>query len=385
MVRSACVLLVLLACVSCAQALLKIPLSKINNTAEMRAKFEKRMPVSVPRSWGIGLGSNADPVIIHDYENAQYYGPISVGTPGQNFNVVFDTGSSNLWVPSKACKNCFPHPTYDHSASSTYVFNGTTFKIQYGSGPVSGNFSVDSVTVGDVTVTSQIFAEVTDASGLGLAYALGKFDGILGMAYQSIAVGGVMPVFQTMLKEGVIDQPIFGVYLSNDDQTPGELDIGGTDSAHYTGSLQYVPVTSQTYWETKLDSMMLGGKDVTKAVKAVLDTGTSVLAGPTAEVKAIAESVGAVSVPFTPEFTIDCSKVKDLPTLTVNMGGHGFSLNGEDYVINVDDEMCLFGMMGIDMPAPTGPLWILGDVFIRKFYTVFDFGQNRLGFAIANN
>jgi hypothetical protein len=41
--------------------------------------------------------ANGVPVVINDFSNAQYYGPIAVGTPGQVFNVIFDTGSSNLW------------------------------------------------------------------------------------------------------------------------------------------------------------------------------------------------------------------------------------------------------------------------------------------------
>jgi len=68
---------------------------------------------------------------ISNFMGAQYYGPVSVGTPAQNFNVVFDTGSSNLWVPSKKCFSvaCYLHKTYDSTKSSTYKANGTAINI----------------------------------------------------------------------------------------------------------------------------------------------------------------------------------------------------------------------------------------------------------------
>jgi len=273
------------------------------------------------------------------------------------------------------------HPKYQSSASSTYIKNGTVFNIRYGSGPVSGFLSGDTVAVAGVNVQKQMFAEITDASGLGLAYALGKFDGILGMAFQSISVDNVPTVFQNMYAQKLVPGNLFSFYLPSMDSVLGELTLGGYDKSKFTGDLTWVPLVSDTYWEIKLSSLSVNGQSITSAAKAVIDTGTSLMAGPSADVKAFAALVGATPFFLNPsEYTIDCTKVPSLPDLVINLNGNQFTLTGTDYTMNVEG-MCLFGFVGIDVPAPRGPLWIMGDIFIRKYYSVFDWGKNRVGFA----
>lgn len=136
------------------------------------------------------LQPSGDEIVLHDYSNAQYYGEIYIGTPPQMFEVIFDTGSSDLWVTSSECKSpfCIFKSKYKSKASSTYVANGTAFIIKYGSGPVEGFTSSDAMILSpDLKLRGQMFGEVVKVSGLGPAFALGKFDGILGLGFSSIS------------------------------------------------------------------------------------------------------------------------------------------------------------------------------------------------------
>lgn len=345
--------------------LTKVPVTKVE---DFRPDFESAAAELSAKFGGEGN------VVINTFQNAQYYGEISVGTPAQTVNVIYDTGSSNLWVPSKKSGT---HRIFDHTKSSSYVKNGTEFKIMYGSGPVSGVFGKDSVTAGGVALPDYTFAEVDNFSGLGLAYSVGKFDGICGMGWDSINVGGQPAPFTAMVNSGALPEPRFAFYLGNNQ--PGELVLGGVDSKHYSGEFDYVPLTAETYWEVALDGISVGGETMTNTSKVIFDSGTSLLAGPTEEVAAIAKKVGAHKF-IKGEYIMGCNG--DKPDIDVQIGGKTYALKLDDYVIK-DGPICIFAMMGIDIPAPNGPLWIMGDVFMRKYYLDFDYGNKRVGIATA--
>jgi len=344
--------------------------------------------ISMERSVKVTYGEFGQPssIVINNYQDAQYYGSIEIGTPAQSVRVIYDTGSSNLWASNKKPGLLSKHQYYDNTKSSSYVANGTVFNIAYGSGPVSGFYSADNIAIGSNKVSGYTFAEVDNTKGLGPAFSIGHFDGICGMGLDDISVDGVKTPLRALADGGALDANVFAFYLGSGGAA-GELVLGGVDSSHYTGDFSYMPVIEMVpgrmgYWEIKMDSFEINGKNMVDSTKAIVDSGTSLLAVPTAAIKAIATAVGAKTVlpipPFNKEYTIDCTSAA--PTLDVMLGGKKYSLEKEDYVIN-DQGQCLFGMTGLDVPAPAGPLVILGDVFMRAHYVKFDLDNKQLGFA----
>ncbi|KAG8125689.1 putative Cathepsin D protein [Naja naja] len=279
---------------------------------------------------------------------AQYYGEIGIGTPLQKFTVVFDTGSSNLWVPSVHCGlldiACLIHHKYDSSKSSTYVKNGTDFAIHYGTGSLSGYLSQDTVTIGDLSVKNQLFGEATKQPGI--TFIAAKFDGILGMAYPKISVDKVAPFFDNVIDQGLLEKNIFSFYLN------------GVDVANGLTLCQ-------------------------DGCEAIVDTGTSLITGPTKEIKELQKAIGAKPI-IKGQYMLPCDKLSTLPTVSLVLGGHSYDLAPDQYALKVTiqgETLCLSGFSGLDVPPPGGPLWILGDVFIRPYYSIFDRDNDSVGFA----
>jgi len=330
--------------------------------------------------------TNEHDIPLSDLAEAQFYGPITIGTPAQDFKVVFDTGSSNLWVPSVKCKkiSCLLHSRYDSSKSSTYKANGTSFKIMYGSGNISGIVSNDVVGLSDLVVKDQDFAEVTKEDGT--AFTFGKFDGILGLAFDSISVGHATPVWYNLINQGLVDQKAFAFYLARNNtgiMGGGQLTLGGWDSTLFEGELQYVPLTHENYWQIHMDGVIFEYRNVCGAegCKAIVDSGTSLIAGPTKLVNMINGQLGCI-ISGAECMWLHCPDFSTLPDLEFKLNGVSYVLTPREYIMN-EGGTCISGLMGMDIAEPVGPLWILGDKFMEKYYTVFDFGNKQVGFAKA--
>jgi len=327
-------------------------------------------------------GGNDHSVPVSNFLNAQYYSKITIGTPPQSFKVVLDTGSSNLWVPSTQCGSiaCYLHSKYESSSSSTYKKNGTSFEIRYGSGSLSGFVSQDVMTIGDLEIEDQVFAEATKEPGL--AFAFGRFDGILGLGYDSISVNKIVPPFYSMINQGLLDEPVFAFYLGSSDAEGDESEavFGGVNEDHYTGKLTEIPLRRKAYWEVDLNAITFG-EDTAELdnTGAILDTGTSLIVLPSTLAELLNKEIGAKKG-YNGQYTVECDKRASLPDMAFTLGGYNFSITAYDYTLEIQGS-CISSFTGMDIPEPAGPLVILGDAFLRKWYSVYDLGSNSVKLA----
>jgi len=168
------------------------------------------------------------------------------------------------------------------------------------------------------------------------------------------------------------------------DNAAGELTWGGYDDSKFEGDLVYVPLQSATYWQITLDGIAAAGfkKEGSddEPITAIIDSGTSLITGPKQDIRKVALAVGA-KPNIMGEYTIDCKLIDKIPDVVFTIAGKDYTIPGAKTVMQAQG-VCLFAFMGVDFPSP-GPKWILGDVFMREYYTVFNYDEQKIGFAKA--
>ncbi|XP_075030221.1 pepsin B-like [Calonectris borealis] len=321
---------------------------------------------------------------ITNHLDSSYFGEISIGTPPQNFLVLFDTGSSNLWVPSTYCQSpaCFNHAKFNPRESSTFTCNTQSYTLSYGSGAVTVVLGYDRLRIQSITVANQEFGLSRNEPTQPFYYA--DFDGILGMAYPSLAAGGTPTVLQGMLQQNQLTQPIFSFYFSRQPNYyyGGELILGGVDTQLFHGDIMWAPVTQELYWQVALDEFAIGESATgwcSQGCQAIVDTGTFLLTVPQEYMGSFLQALGAQLTSY--GYAVDCNEIQNMPTITFIINGAQLPLSPSAYVLN-NNGYCSLGVETTYLPSQNGqPLWILGDVFLKEYYTVFDMANNRVGFA----
>merc|ERR1712137_642710 len=316
-----------------------------------------------------------------DTDATEYYGLIFIGTPPKAFYTIMDTGSSNLWVPANTCtdKACQGKNKYNPSESSTSVPNGKPIVIHYGTGSMQGNLVYADVTGGGLEVTKQEFAQATS---LATFFTGSPFDGILGLAYQPISADNVPTFFDNAVKQNGIDS-VFSFYLdSQSGSNSSVLTFGGYDTSYFSGTITYHQLFLDVgdYYMIQWDGVSVGTTTIdpqcgTLGCRAIVDTGTSFIIGPN---KVISEILSDLNV------NSNCNGVDSLPDITFTIGNNNYAIPSSIYVIR---ETNLLGNTVCEpaLAGTVGSEWIWGDTFIRAWYSVFDHGSLRVGFARSIN
>ncbi|KAL8195374.1 hypothetical protein R6Q57_025777 [Mikania cordata] len=436
--------------------------------------------------------SNEDDIVaLKNYGDGQYFGEIGIGTPPQNFTVIFDTTSANFWIPSSQCLSsvsCFLHSKYKSSESSTYKVNGKHAYIDYGSGSISGHFSEDNVMVGGLLVHDQEFIEAT--RDVGMTFLLGQFDGIIGLGFKESVGNNVVPVWyvlDNMVDQHLVKERVMSFWLNRKGEKDegGEIVFGGVDPKHYKGMHTYVPITQRGSWQFFCQFAFILTEFCKNGCSAIADTGTSMIAGPTTIINQINQAIGTngifteschlvinlvgrvifetlanlvqptiACIPFGPciledkaspgiknvvdrsddvssgveapllctickvimrvihdvivnsrnivlklfgticnlipipvgASIVDCARIPYMPIISFTIGGKEFQLSPHEYILKIgegDAMTCYSRFISLDAHPPRGPLWIMGDIFMRRYHTIFDYENLRVGFAEA--
>lgn len=195
---------------------------------------------------------------------ATYYGELNVGfgrdgdpTKTQTFKMLFDTGSCEFWIPSSQCytKRCLTHTRY--TRSDTYKpYKNAKMAIQYLSGKVEGDMSLETIGLGDLVVSNQVIGIASEVEIPLLDEVC--WDGILGLAYpnKNLRKKNISPLFDNIINQNLLknrgEKNQFAYYLGYD---KGAITFGGADmrfKKNMDQEFKWAPISEKNYWTISL-------------------------------------------------------------------------------------------------------------------------------------
>ncbi|KAL7331935.1 hypothetical protein PS15p_204053 [Mucor circinelloides] len=356
----------------------------------------------------------------------EYMATVHIGTPAQRFNVILDTGSSDLWVPSNTCsKDLCPYNAFDPKKSSTYKDLNQGFDILYGTAYAVGEYGSDSVALSGVTVTRQQFAIVNETKGLypSTTGSATQPDGILGLGYPGLTTvsnegSNYNPLLFNMVEQKLIPKPVFSFSMGGKMANIGwigELTLGGANPDRYTGDIEYIPVIPESksdpyeWWQSFGQGFTVVSENGTVAADirleqdrlTVFDTGTTLTYVDMSFAKKIINSItGQTSFSVTPNagiFVMDC-KYKNTAARVQLALSHKteyvidkspliIDVPASSLVIPLDTEdiatakICGWGIAG----TADNSEFLIGQSLLRNTYLTFDMEKNQIGFSASSD
>ncbi|KYN10481.1 Lysosomal aspartic protease, partial [Trachymyrmex cornetzi] len=270
---------------------------------------------------------------------------------------------------------------YDASQSTTYIPSNTLFDIEYDGDTISGYLCTD---VALIAIQNQTFGEAISYERRKFPFSP-NYQGVVGMGYSTSAITGI-PFLNNMVQQGLLLRPVFSIYMKREfftSEIVGELILGDIDSSLYVGQLTNVNVTRKGYWQFNMNKVQLGNNILCENdCQAIIDSSKPRISGPPSAIAVINKYIRTIS-PNNPGI-VDCKMIYKLPDLYFIIGGKVFELTSEDYMIKSTlsyDTSCISPFEDNNISDKDGPTWVLGSLFLRRYYIKFDMRKNRMGFA----
>ncbi|THU91807.1 acid protease [Dendrothele bispora CBS 962.96] len=308
---------------------------------------------------------------INQGADSSFFGTLSIGNPPTSYNVILDTGSSDLWIAGSRCRSCDANtPTFSSSSSTKQL--GSSFSITYRTGEAAGQLVTDTVSMAGFAVTDQVFAVCGDVSDNLLSSPV---SGLMGLAFETVSSSGAR--WQNLAQFNADPS-------AQSEEIGGSFNLGFTNQTLYKGDIDFqeIPDGQETYWIQSLTKFpdcpvtcYFGTDNV-----GFIDTGTTLIGEPEEVIQGIyAQVPGSRALTGNSKgyYAFPCDQ--DVQVLM----GYGSSSNmwaisPDDFkAFQISETMCVGGFFALDLGrgsesggnGRTGrvPNWIVGDSFANAY------------------
>ncbi|KAH7084788.1 aspartic peptidase domain-containing protein [Paraphoma chrysanthemicola] len=322
--------------------------------------------------------------IDQDGGDLSYMVAVTIGDSKEEYHLLLDSAASNTWVMGQDCGSeaCKTHNTFGKGDSSTLKTQNTPFSVTYGTGSVSGTLASDTLHIGPLS-PALTFGLATTVSQEFSSYPM---DGILGIGRGAKAEGSINApqVMDVLSNNRLIGAKLYGIHLSRGSSkvNDGELNIGEVNKDRFSGDLNWSDVVDNDtgFWEIKVENAGVDGKTLGIAGRtAIIDTGTSFILMPEQDAVKIHQQVQGYKQDGE-TFSVPCDTASVVQ----------FVFNKQSYNISTADwrgdklssGLCRSNIIGRQTFKDTQ--WLVGDVFLKNVYSVFDFDKKRVGLGVKS-
>ncbi|EKM57764.1 uncharacterized protein PHACADRAFT_90884 [Phanerochaete carnosa HHB-10118-sp] len=319
-----------------------------------------------------------------------YIATVQMGTPPQDFKLLMDSGSADLWVGGEQCQsteggNCGNHTFLGNQSSSSFVDLGSQFQVTYGSGAVQGDIVTDNINVAGLALNNHTFGVATVETD-DFADDSVPFDGLMGLAQSTLSEQGVLTPVESLAQAGLISDAITSFKISRlaDQKNDGEVTFGGLDPTKFDAATltTFNNVNTEGFWEGAMSTVSVNGQDLgLQGRTAILDTGTTLIIAPDADAAAVHQAIPGAQSDGQGGFTLPCTTNA---SVALTFSGQQFAIDTRDLLFSPVDPTnltgdCVSGISSGQIGAATE--WLVGDVFLKNAYFSTDVGKNQISLA----